>query len=118
MLTACSARPSCTARAADTVAPQTRALGTLLDGYGHDGQEQRAQVPMIAGRCYHIVSAGSSSMRALYSYLWDPRGKRVATQKRDRQTVITHCARFSGSHLFLVKPAGGDGRFRSVLYGP
>ena len=71
---------------------------------------------LSAGRCYRFVSSGSSSMRALYSYLWDPRGKRVATEKHDLQAVIHHCARMSGPHLFLVKPAGGDGNFRSVLH--
>ena len=90
----------------------------LLSGYGHDGQEQRVTVQLTAGACYTFVSSGGGGMRALYAYLWDTRRKRVATDKADQDSVISYCARASGPHLYLVKAAGGDGPFRSVLFGP
>ncbi|MCS6916032.1 MAG: hypothetical protein NZ890_22740, partial [Myxococcota bacterium] len=105
------------ARLAAQVAPGQRQVGRLQAGYGRQGQEQHRYVDLSAGRCYTFVSVGAPPMEALYAYLWDPRGRRVATEKDSgRQPVVWHCAAMSGRYHFLVKAAGGDGEYRSAVF--
>lgn len=88
-----------------------------LSGAGGDGQGQDRFVPLDAGRCYAFVSVGSASMPRLYTYLWDPRGKRLADHRSE--TNVSHfvaCAMMPGPYHFQAKPARGGGEFRTGIY--
>jgi serine/threonine-protein kinase len=101
---------------AQQVAPGMKRVGPVMSGYGEDGEEQHRYIDLTAGRCYVFVNVGADSMRALYAYLWDPTGRRVATEKSGLHTSFQHCAAMSGSYHYLAKAADGDGEFRAAVY--
>lgn len=98
------------------VAPGLRMHGAIFAERGEEGEERHRYVELSAGRCYVFVSVGSPTMEALYTYLWDPSGERVATQKEGRESIFTHCARSSGRYHFLGKAAGEAGEMRSAIF--
>jgi len=91
-------------------------LGRLLTGYAREAESHAESYVLEAGECYALVGVGEPSMQQLWASLWNPQQEHQLTIRDKREPWTAIRAQFSGPHQFLVRPAGGGGRYAAAVY--
>ncbi len=112
------------ARANDPLAEQVRSFGggmrqfgPLLSGMGGRGEGQDFFINLEGGHCYTIITVAAPSMPRIYTYLWSPLNKRVASDRSSSNVSrLVCCATMPGPYHFQAKPAEGAGEFRVGVF--
>ncbi len=100
-----------------TFAPGSAPIGAPLTGALPRGAVQDFFVNLQPGVCYTAVAAGSISATDVDLYMWDPTGRRVATDReRDNMPHLTYCATLPGPHRLQVKMFRGEGIFAAGIF--
>ncbi|MGZ3442803.1 MAG: hypothetical protein ACXVDD_24950, partial [Polyangia bacterium] len=99
------------AQSAAQKAPGTEPVGAPIGGFLGSRQSVTQFVTMQAGRCYTILGVGGQGVSDLDLVLYNPNGKRVASDIGfDPTPSIQHCAQWPGAYKLeaTVKRGGGE----------
>jgi hypothetical protein len=68
-------------------------------------------------KCYWFLGVGSSEVKELWLFLWDPDEKRIAANKSEtNKVVVGHCPNKTGMFHFQAKVGSGSGSYVVGLY--
>ena len=101
-------------------APGTEPFGPTLGGFLGRRQSTQQWVTMQAGRCYTILGVGGQGVGDLDLVLYNPNGKRVASDMGfDPTPSLQHCAQWPGAYKLeaTVKRGGGEVAVQVYLAG-
>jgi hypothetical protein len=99
------------AQLAAVKAPGQEPVGPPIGGFLGSRQSLQQYVTMQAGRCYTIVGVGGQGVGDFDLVLYNPNGKRVASDIGfDPTPSIQHCAQWPGAYRLdaTVKRGGGE----------
>jgi hypothetical protein len=102
--------------AQEQLPPGQSQLGQLFTGYASEAEGHAASYDLQAGECYALVAVGEPSMQQLWAFLWNPQQEHQLTIRGKREPWTAIRAQYSGPHQFLVRPAGGGGRYAAAVY--
>jgi hypothetical protein len=99
------------AQSASQKAPGSEPVGAPIGGFLGSRQSVTQFVTMQAGRCYTILGVGGQGVNDLDLVLYNPNGKRVASDIGfDPTPSVQHCAQWPGAYKLeaTVKRGGGE----------
>jgi hypothetical protein len=104
---------------AATVAPGSEPFGAPIGGALASRQSLQQYVMMQAGRCYTIIGIGGQGVSDVDLTLYNPNGKRVASDMGFDQTpTIRHCAQWPGAYRLEATVKRGSGEIVAQVYTP
>lgn len=103
--------------AARAASPGGQRVGDFLRGVANDdGDRTSWTVPLDAAHCYNIQAMGDEGVEKIALYLFDPRDKRVESQRsKMASALLYYCPQIPGLHRLEVK-LGGAGHYSAVVY--
>lgn len=105
------------AQSAAQRAPGAVPVGAPFGGFLASRQALTQYVTMQAGRCYTILGVGGQGVADLDLALFDPNGKRAATDLGfDPTPSVQHCARWPGAYKLEAKVKRGAGEVAVQLF--
>jgi hypothetical protein len=102
------------AEMATSAAPGAERVGELFEG---EADKTDWYVQFDSGKCYWLIGAGEETVKELYLFLWDPKDKRITSNKAENGRVtVGHCAEVSGMYHFQAKVNTGEGKYKVGVY--
>lgn len=105
------------AQAASAKAPGAQPVGAPIGGFLGSRQSVSQYVTMQAGRCYTILGVGGQGVSDLDLVLYNPNGKRVASDIGfDPTPTVQHCAQWPGAYKLEATVKRGNGEVAVGVY--
>ena len=98
-------------------APGMEPVGAATGGFLGSRQSLTQYVTMQAGRCYSILGIGGQGVNDLDLVLYNPNGKRVASDIGfDPTPSLQHCAQWPGAYKLTATVKRGGGEIAVQVY--